>query len=158
MFVTTGLTLNTVTDVSAVLFSSPSVTSTRTIPVQSSPHVYVGVAFGDQGVSQVPSPLKSHRNCRGSSSESEEPLASNVTGVPSGTEPTGAITASGGLLRIVVSGAFPWTAHSVRDDAVTVAMSVMCERPPGTTSPSRIGRVRPGAIGPARGIFGSAGA
>src|SRR2546428_5326571 len=139
MFVTVGLTLITVTDVSAVLLSSPSVTSTRTIPVQSSPHVYVVIGFGDQGVSHVPSPLKSQRNCKGSSSGSEEPLASSVTDVPSGTEPTGAIAATGGLLRIVVSVAFPWTAPSLRDEAGTVAIALTRERPGGATAPRRIG-------------------
>src|SRR6267378_930492 len=132
MFVTIGLTLNTVTDVSAVLFNSPSVTSTRTIPVQSSPHVYIVVPFGDHGVSQVPSPLKSQRNWSACSSGSEEPLASKVTGVPSGTGPTGAITATGGLFRIVASVAFPWSAHSVRDEAVTLATSVTPDTPGGT--------------------------
>src|SRR5213593_2727896 len=60
----------------SVSVRSPSVTSTKTVPEKSSPHVYVIADWEDHSVSHVPSPLKSQRYWRESPSGSEDPDAS----------------------------------------------------------------------------------
>src|SRR3989449_11235560 len=67
----------------ALAVSSPSETSTVTVPVASSPNVSGGgIGGAAQPGSNVPSLWKSPRYCRESPSRSVEPLASNVVGVP----------------------------------------------------------------------------
>src|SRR3972149_5812638 len=93
-----GATLGTVTDDSLVFVSSPSLTSSNAVPVQSSPHVYVATGSGEYAVSQMPSPSKSHRYVRASPSGSVEADASKTTMPPSSWGPFRPKLASGGRL------------------------------------------------------------
>src|SRR5437867_94294 len=153
-----GATLYTMTWAVAVEVNSPSRTSTTGSAPKSSPHVWVTTASGPQSMSQVPSPSKSQRYWSASPSGSVEALAFRTTGVPSGTVAGAERIAFGGLFVVVVSVADPWRAHSVVEDAVTVARSVAPEGRAGIWSSRRIGSSCPGAIGLVCVISGSPGA
>src|SRR6267143_496385 len=85
----------------ALAVSSPSETSTVTVPVVSSPNVSGGeIGEALQPVSHVPSLWKSHRYVRESPSMSVEALALNVIGVPS--------TPVYGPPRAAAGAAFTW--------------------------------------------------
>ena len=117
----------------AVAVRSPSETSTVTVPTKLSPKVTGGETGEDiQPVSQVPSLVKSHRNCRLSPSGSDDALASNSIGEPSNSVKGPVRTAVGAwfVLNTSTIGISEW-ASTVSSAFVSTAARGSSIRPAG---------------------------